>query len=50
MAKGKIYLIPNLLGGEQWSDVLPEMVKENAIALRFLQWKTSSLRGVFFVD
>jgi len=35
MTKGKIYLIPNLLGGEQWSDVLPEMVKENAIALRF---------------
>lgn len=34
MANGKIYLIPNTLGGESTSDILPKDVSDQAIALR----------------
>jgi 16S rRNA (cytidine1402-2'-O)-methyltransferase len=35
MSKGKVYLIPNTLGGEQWQAVIPQGVADSIIDLRF---------------
>lgn len=35
MANGKIYMIPNTLGGENTKDIIPQEVAEKAVSLRY---------------